>query len=159
MNFVNWHDVCCIRFLFPLKPCHRCYLNPLKFETIKTYLTILNTAYKRSFINNLMLLFCLEPIPKPCDSSPCKHDGICSNEGASFSCQCRNNYIGRTCDTSETIFPDFYNNIRIAQQLKISTRPTHVLFQGNSSFVFQRAVNISRDEVKPFYIATKLCCY
>ena len=36
--------------------------------------------------------------PKPCDSSPCKNGGICTNEGESFSCQCDEDFQGETCE-------------------------------------------------------------
>ena len=40
----------------------------------------------------------LELKPTPCDSSPCKNDGICSNEGMMFSCECTRDYEGKTCE-------------------------------------------------------------
>ena len=40
----------------------------------------------------------LELKPKPCDSQPCENDGICTNVGDSFSCECVGNYQGVTCE-------------------------------------------------------------
>ncbi|XP_078384966.1 uncharacterized protein LOC144667429 isoform X2 [Oculina patagonica] len=34
----------------------------------------------------------------PCTSSPCKNGGTCTASGNSFSCQCKNNFTGATCD-------------------------------------------------------------
>ncbi len=44
------------------------------------------------------MVSCLELKPQPCDSSPCKNGGICTNEGASFSCECKCDYQGKTCE-------------------------------------------------------------
>lgn len=35
--------------------------------------------------------------PTPCDSQPCLNDGVCTNEGASFSCECPNGFTGVIC--------------------------------------------------------------
>ena len=43
--------------------------------------------------NNFLLLE-----PKPCDSSPCKNGGTCTNEGESFSCKCAEDFQGETCE-------------------------------------------------------------
>lgn len=55
-----------------------------------------STLYKIVISPNF--LFFLELKPKPCDSSPCKNEGICSNEGGSFSCKCVGFYQGKTCE-------------------------------------------------------------
>ncbi|XP_071093658.1 fibropellin-1-like [Haliotis cracherodii] len=34
----------------------------------------------------------------PCDSNPCLNNGVCSNFGGSFSCQCPAGYGGETCE-------------------------------------------------------------
>ena len=40
----------------------------------------------------------LELKPQPCDSSPCRNGGICNNEGESFSCECKCENQGKTCE-------------------------------------------------------------
>jgi hypothetical protein len=35
----------------------------------------------------------------PCDPSPCENDGICSETGNVFECNCVNGYQGKTCKT------------------------------------------------------------
>ena len=34
----------------------------------------------------------------PCESFPCKNEGICSEEGESFTCKCTGDYQGKTCE-------------------------------------------------------------
>ena len=36
--------------------------------------------------------------PTPCDSSPCKNGGVCSNKGETFLCECEGDYEGKTCE-------------------------------------------------------------
>ena len=48
----------------------------------------------------------LELKPQPCDSSPCKNDGICTNQGTSFSCECKCGYRGKTCEGIVSIVYD-----------------------------------------------------
>jgi len=35
----------------------------------------------------------------PCDAVPCKNGGTCSQQGDSFTCQCKSGYEGNTCET------------------------------------------------------------
>ena len=44
-----------------------------------------------------MYLF-VEFKPTPCDSSPCKNGGVCSNEGETFLCECEGDHEGKTCE-------------------------------------------------------------
>ncbi|XP_046564355.1 sushi, nidogen and EGF-like domain-containing protein 1 [Haliotis rubra] len=42
---------------------------------------------------------------QPCDSSPCLNNGVCSNIGGSFSCQCPTGYGGETCEIAPRKLP------------------------------------------------------
>ena len=39
-------------------------------------------------------------LPNPCDSTPCKNDGVCLEQGETFFCDCSdtNGYRGPTCE-------------------------------------------------------------
>lgn len=45
------------------------------------------------FISHIVRFYILGP----CDSFPCQNDGLCSENGESFSCQCSDDYQGRVC--------------------------------------------------------------
>ncbi|XP_028417633.1 uncharacterized protein LOC114542082, partial [Dendronephthya gigantea] len=63
------------------------------------YVRIHPVTWQRHISMRMELYGCYRA-PKPCDSSPCKNEGKCTNEGnLSFSCKCRPYFIGLTCET------------------------------------------------------------
>ena len=42
---------------------------------------------------------CNHPTPEisPCDSNPCKNDGMCSEKGAGYKCNCAEGFTGVNC--------------------------------------------------------------
>ena len=86
----------CIQVCQPL--VERSGVNPEVSSNSMQYYCIMETfedcIYHFPDVKNNFLL--LEP--KPCDSSPCKNGGTCTNEGESFSCKCAEDFQGETCE-------------------------------------------------------------
>ena len=46
-------------------------------------------------------LYFLSIAAQPCDTNPCRNQGVCMNNGNSYTCQCTAQYTGTNCETSK----------------------------------------------------------